>query len=29
VYEKAAAVKEISLAEMKAIVFDNFSRIFN
>ena len=29
VYEKAATVKEISLAEMKAIVFDNFSRIFN
>jgi TatD DNase family protein len=29
VYEKAAAVKGISLAEMKAIVFDNFSRIFN
>jgi TatD DNase family protein len=28
VYEKAAAVKGISLAEMKAIVFDNFSRIF-
>ena len=28
VYEKAAAVKEISVAEMKAIVFDNFSRIF-
>ena len=29
VYEKAAAVKGISLAKMKAIVFDNFSRIFN
>ncbi|WP_396162011.1 TatD family hydrolase [Flavobacterium sp.] len=29
VYEKAAAVKGISLAEMKATVFDNFSRIFN
>jgi TatD DNase family protein len=29
VYEKAAAVKEISIAEMKAIVFDNFSRIFS
>jgi TatD DNase family protein len=28
VYEKAAAVKGISVAEMKAIVFDNFSRIF-
>jgi TatD DNase family protein len=28
VYEKAAAVKGISLAKMKAIVFDNFSRIF-
>jgi TatD DNase family protein len=29
VYEKAASVKGISLAKMKAIVFDNFSRIFN
>jgi TatD DNase family protein len=29
VYEKAAAVKGISVAEMKAIVFDNFSRIFS
>jgi TatD DNase family protein len=29
VYEKAAAVKAISVAEMKAIVFDNFSRIFS
>jgi TatD DNase family protein len=29
VYEKAAAVKEISTAEMKALVFDNFSRIFS
>ena len=28
VYEKAASVKGISLAKMKAIVFDNFSRIF-
>ena len=29
VYEKAAAVKGISVAEMKAIFFDNFSRIFS
>lgn len=29
VYEKAAAVKGISVAEMKALVFDNFSRIFS
>lgn len=29
VYEKAAVVKGISVAEMKAIVFDNFSRIFS
>jgi TatD DNase family protein len=29
VYEKAAAVKEISIAEMKTLVFNNFSRIFS
>ena len=29
VYEKAAAIKGISLEEMKTIVFNNFSKIFN
>ena len=29
VYEKAAAIKGISVEEMKAIVFTNFSRIFS
>lgn len=29
VYEKAAAIKGISIEEMKAIVFNNFSKIFN
>lgn len=29
VYEKAAAIKGISVDEMKAIVFSNFSRIFS
>ena len=29
VYEKAAAIKGISVEEMKAIVFANFSRIFS
>ncbi len=29
VYEKAAAIKGISVEEMKAIVFNNFSKIFN
>ena len=29
VYEKAAAIKGISIEEMKAIVFTNFSRIFS
>ncbi len=29
VYEKAAAIKGISLEEMKAIVFTNFSKIFS
>ncbi|WP_445715924.1 TatD family hydrolase [Flavobacterium sp.] len=29
VYEKAASIKGISVEEMKAIVFSNFSKIFN
>ena len=29
VYEKAAAIKGISVEEMKAIVFNNFSTVFN
>ncbi|MCL9770082.1 TatD family hydrolase [Flavobacterium sp. HXWNR69] len=29
VYDKAASIKEISLEEMKSIVFNNFSTIFN
>lgn len=29
VYEKAAAIKGISVEELKAIVFNNFSKIFN
>lgn len=29
VYEKAAAIKGISVEEMKAVVFNNFSKIFN
>ena len=29
VYEKAAAIKGISIEEMKAIVFTNFSKIFS
>lgn len=29
VYEKAAAIKGISVEQMKAIVFNNFSKIFN
>jgi len=29
VYEKAASIKGISIEEMKAIIFNNFSRIFS
>ena len=29
VYEKAASIKGISVEEMKAIVFNNFSKVFN